>query len=411
MEAAHVTWRPLGELFVERGLISREELEDALVEQHRTHKRLGAILVSRGLVSGPELTSVLVDQLGMELTKESGFGSGLWDEIRRRHPRTHHRPSAAVEAGEVPVSGEATPEYPTEPPTVAPVEDDRFDEEEIVAEVLRGQAERVADAEPLQTDSAEAELADADSLDLDSVEAELAGAREMWETAFSESRAELEAALAEERAAIQATLAEEQAGHQRALGELAQVQELAAARAAQIATLAQQVEQLQAEAVRADPALDIARSEAAELATRLAGLQTSLANERREREAATEELERSFTYSSSRTVELDTLAQQIDNLRGQVELSAGAVVAEQQVRSEMHLLEARVTALESALTQERSAHRDALEELDYARTEARAQATELRTSLDRIRAELVRMDAATTWFEYWSGAATPTIST
>src|SRR5579864_702290 len=88
MEAAHITWRPLGQLFVERGLITQDELEEALVEQEETRKRLGAILVSRGLVSGPELTSVLVDQLGMELTKESGFGSGLWDEIRRRHTRT-----------------------------------------------------------------------------------------------------------------------------------------------------------------------------------------------------------------------------------------------------------------------------------------------------------------------------------
>src|SRR5438105_15949572 len=98
MEAAHITWRPLGQLFVERGLITQDELEEALVEQRETRKRLGAILVSRGLVSGPELTSVLVDQLGMELTKESGFGSGLWDEIRRRHPRGSRTQPAAESA-------------------------------------------------------------------------------------------------------------------------------------------------------------------------------------------------------------------------------------------------------------------------------------------------------------------------
>src|SRR5690348_1797078 len=105
MEAAHITWRPLGQLFVERGLITQDELEEALVEQQETRKRLGAILVSRGLVSGPELTSVLVDQLGMELTKESGFGSGLWDEIRRRHPRTSNRPD-----------GNSVPKPDAEPP-------------------------------------------------------------------------------------------------------------------------------------------------------------------------------------------------------------------------------------------------------------------------------------------------------
>src|SRR5690349_12487265 len=99
MEAAHITWRPLGQLFVERGLLAQEELEEALVEQRDTGKRLGAILVERGLVSGPELTSVLVDQLGMELTKESGFGSGLWDEIRRRHPRGRTKGEGVTENG------------------------------------------------------------------------------------------------------------------------------------------------------------------------------------------------------------------------------------------------------------------------------------------------------------------------
>src|SRR5712692_9718853 len=111
MEAAHITWRPLGQLFVERGLITQEELEDALVEQRETSKRLGTILVSRGLVSGPELTSVLVDQLGMELTKESGFGSGLWDEIRRRHPRGRDR----LEAEQAPPSAPAA--FPEEQPS------------------------------------------------------------------------------------------------------------------------------------------------------------------------------------------------------------------------------------------------------------------------------------------------------
>src|SRR5579864_5681270 len=119
MEAAHITWRPLGQLFVERGLITQDELEEALVEQEETRKRLGAILVSRGLVSGPELTSVLVDQLGMELTKESGFGSGLWDEIRRRHPRGRTDASATAETNGEP-EAETKPEPPAPLQTVAP---------------------------------------------------------------------------------------------------------------------------------------------------------------------------------------------------------------------------------------------------------------------------------------------------
>src|SRR5256885_7161220 len=114
MEAAHIPWRPLGQLFVERGLITQDELEEALVEQRETRKRLGAILVARGLVSGPELTSVLVDQLGMELTKESGFGSGLWDEIRRRHPR-----GGRVQAGDVNGEPQSSDSEPAEEPELA----------------------------------------------------------------------------------------------------------------------------------------------------------------------------------------------------------------------------------------------------------------------------------------------------
>jgi hypothetical protein len=87
VEAASVPWRPLGELFVSRGLISEAELETALAEQAATGKRLGEILVDRGLVSGPDLTSALMDQLGVEISKEEGFGSGLWAEIKKRHRR------------------------------------------------------------------------------------------------------------------------------------------------------------------------------------------------------------------------------------------------------------------------------------------------------------------------------------
>jgi DNA repair exonuclease SbcCD ATPase subunit len=66
MEAAQVTWRPLGELIVERGLITQEQLEDALLEQKITRKRLGTILVEKGIVSAQQLTNSLVDQIGVE---------------------------------------------------------------------------------------------------------------------------------------------------------------------------------------------------------------------------------------------------------------------------------------------------------------------------------------------------------
>lgn len=64
MEAAHTSWRSLGELFVERGLISEADLERALAEQVATKRRLADILVRRGLVTGHDITNALMEQLG-----------------------------------------------------------------------------------------------------------------------------------------------------------------------------------------------------------------------------------------------------------------------------------------------------------------------------------------------------------
>jgi hypothetical protein len=66
MEAAHTSWRSLGELFVERGLISEADLERALAEQVATKRRLADILVRRGLVTGHDITNALMEQLGDE---------------------------------------------------------------------------------------------------------------------------------------------------------------------------------------------------------------------------------------------------------------------------------------------------------------------------------------------------------
>jgi hypothetical protein len=84
VEAAH-DWQPLGELLVAKGLVTQDELELALTEQEETGRLLGAILVERGYVSGPALAIALAEQYGVELKTESGFGTGLWAEIDRRH--------------------------------------------------------------------------------------------------------------------------------------------------------------------------------------------------------------------------------------------------------------------------------------------------------------------------------------
>ena len=77
-------WRPLGELLVERGLITPAQLEAALAEQSHSGRRLGEIIVAEGRVSRERLTQVLLEQCGLDLSTQEGFGSGLRGQLERR---------------------------------------------------------------------------------------------------------------------------------------------------------------------------------------------------------------------------------------------------------------------------------------------------------------------------------------
>src|SRR5262245_11218802 len=92
VESAESVWRPLGELLVEKGLVTEDELAAALAEQSVSGRLLGAILVERGLVSGPALATALAEQCGVEVAMQGGFGTGLWAEISRRHRSGRDRP-------------------------------------------------------------------------------------------------------------------------------------------------------------------------------------------------------------------------------------------------------------------------------------------------------------------------------
>jgi type IV pilus assembly protein PilB len=55
----------LGDLLVENGIISQEQLEEALIEQRRTKRRLGDLLISQGYMTEQQLIEVLEFQLGI----------------------------------------------------------------------------------------------------------------------------------------------------------------------------------------------------------------------------------------------------------------------------------------------------------------------------------------------------------
>jgi hypothetical protein len=85
-------WKPLGELLVEQSWITKDELEQALAEQEERGQRLGQIVVDKGLISVEELTEVLLAQCGLDISTQDGFGSGLRDELARRGRRREREP-------------------------------------------------------------------------------------------------------------------------------------------------------------------------------------------------------------------------------------------------------------------------------------------------------------------------------
>ncbi len=70
LAAVPTSWRPLGRLLVEKGLITQTQLADALLEQAETDGRLGEILVQRGDVTPSQLAHALGEQHGVELRGE-----------------------------------------------------------------------------------------------------------------------------------------------------------------------------------------------------------------------------------------------------------------------------------------------------------------------------------------------------
>jgi hypothetical protein len=65
MAAEGPFWAPLGELLVERGLLSERQLELALQEHKRTGIPLGEVLVGFGFVSQDSLAKTLLEQVGL----------------------------------------------------------------------------------------------------------------------------------------------------------------------------------------------------------------------------------------------------------------------------------------------------------------------------------------------------------
>lgn len=87
MGAAEQPRRLLGLLLIEMGLISEEQLVQALEAQEPTGELLGEVLIGLGFLSRLTLQDALAKQRGVLLKPDPGFGGGLRGELIRRESR------------------------------------------------------------------------------------------------------------------------------------------------------------------------------------------------------------------------------------------------------------------------------------------------------------------------------------
>jgi hypothetical protein len=84
MLEARYSWRPLGALLVEKGLLTETEVDAALAEQRRTGRLVGQILVKSGSLSAFALAQALTEQHGVELKTEADMGANAKPEAAWR---------------------------------------------------------------------------------------------------------------------------------------------------------------------------------------------------------------------------------------------------------------------------------------------------------------------------------------
>ena len=88
--ASNESWRRLGDIFVERGFVTPEQLEQALARQRETGERVGEALVAQGSISKFELAGALAEQAAAldQAALEAATAPG---EARPRPPSSRSR--------------------------------------------------------------------------------------------------------------------------------------------------------------------------------------------------------------------------------------------------------------------------------------------------------------------------------
>ena len=116
MDAAPDTRRQLGQIMVDEGFLTEDQLLDALAEQNRSGTPLGKVLVDLGFVSPGAVANALAEQHGGLLRTEYGTSAGLREMAGRAPIRT----DAAQPAPPLPIPPAPIPQaVPAAPPAPA----------------------------------------------------------------------------------------------------------------------------------------------------------------------------------------------------------------------------------------------------------------------------------------------------
>jgi hypothetical protein len=327
--------RPLGEVLLERGIVSREQLATALEQQRSTGQPLGEIIVGFGFAPGPIVAQALATQHGGLIKTEYGFATG-WSTEDGRAPVA------------VPAPIDPSFELAKRDRTIAELRDWAQQAQAAIASrdeaIARLQAEVTelrATPEPAVDDAAHQEALEALELELKARREEADAVREQLEaesTRHASIQAELAArdeALAALRAELAATTAqptttpaelEEHAAEiERLRTALAELHEASAGREAELTARDEALAALQTElaAASAQPTTPPAEveveqhvAEISRLESALATLQTTAEHELAGAHRTGAELERRLENARSRA---DVLARRITEQEQELE--------------------------------------------------------------------------------------------
>ena len=152
------SWRRLGDIFVERGFVTQEELDEALVRQRQTGERLGEALVAQGVISKFELAGALAEQMavlgdtGAEEAVENGQPEATVHHLHARDDTENAPPATNVIGLAAPIEWgkmEVEPDPPTLELPETPVEEEPAAASEAV-EPVPAHAESEAEPQPVE---------------------------------------------------------------------------------------------------------------------------------------------------------------------------------------------------------------------------------------------------------------------